>query len=89
MCSVCRSTPCLDRCPNAAEDVAEWCSQCGEGICVGEEFLCEWEPICASCLDNMTQAELLEHLGYSMTIAEKETEDDDHDRYTEKSYLCT
>ena len=40
MCSICLRNPCDSRCPNAPEPKpVEICSECGEGIYEGDEYL--------------------------------------------------
>lgn len=74
MCSMCLSSPCHSRCPNAPEPVAvHRCRKCGVGIFEGEKYLDASEgQICEGCLDDMTADEWLELFGESLAIAEKE-----------------
>lgn len=71
MCSLCLSTPCHTRCPNAPEPVAvHRCGKCGEGIFKGDKYFDgQGGCICEECLDDMTSGELLEMLGESLATA--------------------
>lgn len=40
MCDICRRNPCHPRCPNyILPKVSHYCSDCGEGIYEGEEYI--------------------------------------------------
>ena len=67
MCEVCRSNPCLSRCPNYISPKANhYCSICNEGIYGGEEYIvndnddyAHWE-----CVDYAR--DLAKFLGYDV-----------------------
>ena len=76
MCSVCLSTPCLSRCPNAPEPKPVYsCVKCGDGIFEGDQYIDGVDgAICKECLDEMTTEEWLELMDETLLIAEKEEE---------------
>lgn len=40
MCEICRSSPCLTRCPNAPEPPTIYtCKYCGEPVIAGDEYM--------------------------------------------------
>lgn len=74
MCSMCRSYPCINRCPNAIElkPVYE-CYKCGNGILDGERYYDSPDGrICEECIDDMTAIEFMELIGETFSMAEKE-----------------
>lgn len=74
MCSMCLSSPCNPRCPNAPEpQIVVSCTRCGVGIFEGEKYLKLSDGnVCKDCLNDMEVDELLEVFGESLTTAEKE-----------------
>jgi len=52
MCSVCMSSPCHPRCPNADEpSVVEYCFDCKKEIYEGEDYYdVEGTPWCEECM---------------------------------------
>lgn len=81
MCNICLSSPCLPRCPNAPElRAVHTCSECGEAIREGDEYLDENVKVCRECIENMSALELLDILEISFRTAEVEEPDyDDYD----------
>lgn len=76
MCSICLSSPCLSRCPNAPEpDAVRLCVKCGDGILEGEQYIeGQGGAICRGCLDDMATEEWLEMMDETLLTAEKEEE---------------
>lgn len=74
MCEICRSTPCLSRCPNAAEPVPVYeCSRCGYGIFEGDKYYDSPEGyICEDCIEDMTVDEFMNLTGDKFSTAKKE-----------------
>jgi len=75
MCSLCRKTPCDFRCPNYVQPkVSHYCSDCGEGIYIGEEYIenNDGEYRHYDCFHGVR--DLLEWLGYEIKIMENEDE---------------
>lgn len=74
MCSMCLSTPCHPRCPNAKEPVPVLeCAMCHEGIFEGEEYLeTEDGPMCKDCVEGLSVADFMELVGEEFSTAEKE-----------------
>lgn len=73
MCSVCLSTPCHPRCPNAPEPVPVMvCSWCHEGILAGEKYIdVTGGQICEKCVEGMTVREYMELIGEGFTTAKE------------------
>lgn len=71
MCSICLTSPCHPRCPNASDQVAvKTCSRCTEGIWEGEEYMdSDNGPICEECLAEMTVKEYLDFVGEGLNTA--------------------
>lgn len=71
MCSMCMSSPCHPRCPNAEEPVPVYtCSKCGYGIYEGDDFYDGPDGyVCEECLGDMTAKEILEMCGESFRTA--------------------
>lgn len=71
MCSMCMSTPCNPRCPNAPERKAvKECAWCHEGIFSGEMYFdSPVGVICEECLSGMAVQEYLEFIGELFSIA--------------------
>lgn len=71
MCSMCLTSPCNPRCPNAPEPVAvKICSRCSAGILEGEEYLdSDNGSICEECLSDMTTKEYLDFVGEELATA--------------------
>ncbi len=78
MCAECLSSPCRTGCPNESErKIISSCGRCSDAIFAGDEYWSnpDGEPLCESCVDDMTTKELLEYLGYELrTVGE-----DDYD----------
>ena len=75
MCPVCGKIRCDHRCPNydPADDAVYVCSDCGEFILEGEEYIdTPVGPIHAECAESMTLSELMMALGEMVLTAEKE-----------------
>lgn len=74
MCSVCLSTPCHPRCPNAPEpEPVHNCSWCREPIFEEDEYMETSEgPVCKDCIEGMSVAEFMEMIGEKFSIAKKE-----------------
>lgn len=74
MCSLCLSTPCHPRCPNAQEPVAVYeCCKCCYGILDGKRYYDSPEGyICEDCIEDMTAKEFMELIGERFSTAEKE-----------------
>lgn len=74
MCEICRSSPCLTRCPNAPEPKAVYvCHYCKEGILPGDSFVdIDGDRVCGECLDNMLPVEVLQLCGFDVEVAEVE-----------------
>lgn len=74
MCSMCMSSPCNSRCPNAPEPISVFlCRKCGFGIFEGEKYFeSEEGPICEDCLSEMSAEEYLEFIGETVIVAKKE-----------------
>lgn len=68
MCAICRSYPCVSRCPNAREpEPVYMCARCKEGIFEGEEYFDSARgTICMECMSEMTVSEVLELVGESL-----------------------
>lgn len=71
MCSMCMSSPCHYRCPNAPEPEPIYtCEKCGEGIFDGEKFYdCSEGCICERCLEDMPAKEVLAMCGGNLRTA--------------------
>ena len=74
MCSMCLSTPCHPRCPNAPGPVPVLeCAACHEGIFEGEKYLkTEEGPMCEDCVEELSVTDLMELVGVEFSTAEKE-----------------
>ena len=74
MCSVCLTTPCNPRCPNAPEPVPVYtCDWCNEPIFENEEYMETPEgPVCKECIEGMSVAEFMEMTGEAFSKAKKE-----------------
>lgn len=74
MCSVCLSTPCHPRCPNAPEPVPVYtCGWCEEPIFENDEYMETPEgPVCRECIEEMSVLEFMEMTGEQFFTAEKE-----------------
>ena len=75
MCSICNSNPCLTQCPNHKEvKPLSYCSYCGEGIYVGEEYIENenGEKRHYDCIFGLR--ELLKWLGYEVKIMEEDND---------------
>lgn len=74
MCSMCLSTPCNPRCPNAPEPVPVLeCVMCHEGIIDGEEYLeTEKGPMCRDCIEELSVTDFMELVGAEFSTARKE-----------------
>lgn len=74
MCAICRSYPCLGRCPNASELIPIYeCCKCGNEIFDGEIYYNSPEGyICKNCIEDMTASEFMELIGETFSIAERE-----------------
>lgn len=61
MCSICYSTPCHPRCPNADEEKPVYrCSECGGSIFEGDKFFQnDIKEICEECMEEMSVEEIL------------------------------
>ena len=66
MCTVCISSPCHPRCPNAPDPKpVHHCGVCNDGIYPGDEYAeVDGNITCASCLNDMTPREVLNMCGY-------------------------
>lgn len=80
MCDVCRCSPCLTRCPNASDNPVLWCSVCGEGVNEGEEYWDLDNPVCTLCLHDMSVADIMDLLGYGLSVAEEDIMEEDIER---------
>lgn len=74
MCSVCLSTPCHPRCPNAPEPIPVYtCGWCKEPIFENDEYMETPEgPVCRDCIVEMGVLEFMEMIGEKFSTAEKE-----------------
>ena len=74
MCTVCLSSPCHPRCPNAPEPKPVYrCGLCNESIYQGDEYAdIDGNKICKGCLENMTPCEVLQMCGYHTWPAEED-----------------
>lgn len=74
MCSVCLSTPCHLRCPNAPEPTQVYtCGWCKEPIFENDEYIETPEgPVCRECIEGMSILEFMEMTGEQFSTAEKE-----------------
>ena len=58
MCEICKHSPCVSGCPNySPEKTSQKCDLCGEYICVGEEYVDNFEGDlahfeCLGCSDS-------------------------------------
>jgi len=73
MCSLCNSSPCVSRCPNAPEPIAvATCDYCHESIYRGEEYgEINGKAYCESCLEIMPYSEMIELFGGKWRLAEE------------------
>ena len=71
MCELCRSYPCVSRCPNAREPKGKHtCSECGSPIYEDEKFLDTGRrKICKECLDDMDIETVLAEIGVDLEVA--------------------
>ena len=73
MCEICRCTPCMPGCPNyEPPKTNKKCSFCGDYICIGEEYVTNYEGEYAhlDCLDCSSSD--MEWLGIKIEIGDKE-----------------
>ena len=80
MCSVCMSTPCNSRCPNAPDpEPVAVCKSCTNDILPGDEYaVINGDCYCEDCLDNMPTSALVTLLGGEWKTA---SEEDIYDGY--------
>lgn len=73
MCEICRSSPCLSRCPNAADPTpVTHCHRCGEPIIPGDEYgVIDGLDYCEDCIDDMPYCELLPLMGAEWKTVQK------------------
>lgn len=71
MCSICLTSPCDYRCPNADEISYEnYCTKCGKGIDHGDYYLdSRGGVICESCLEDMDIDQILKYCGMQFSEA--------------------
>lgn len=73
MCSVCMTSPCLSRCPNAEEQEPVYtCVRCGYGIFPGDHYIETRDGyVCRDCLEDMSVEEMLDLCDMELETAER------------------
>lgn len=73
MCEICRTSPCVSRCPNyVPRKTRTYCAVCGDGIYGGEEYIENNDGECmhVDCIQSIGQ--LLDWLGCDVKVRDDE-----------------
>ena len=85
MCEICRTSPCVRRCPNAPiqKEVLK-CENCKDGVKYGERYAVLNDVVfCENCLEDLTVEEIFNIAGIEMRTVEEDEFDDRSSFYDE------